>query len=536
MRSDAMRHGLKQGILLECSPGRHAIQMGELKQKIIKGTYWVFLEQFGTQFVGFTMGIVLARLLTPTDYGTVAMISIFTAVSNVLVESGFGGALVQKKNSDDLDFNSVFYAQLALAAFFYILLFAFSRRIAGFYKVPELAMILRVSALSLFTHALSAVQLAELKKKMLFHLSFRISLIGVFVHMLVGVTLAYFGYGPWALVWSNAAARVSTAIARWRFIAWHPKLMFSFNSLKGLFSYGGKITASSLISQGYSKLYGLMVGKIYSRADLAYVNKGYHIPHLVMDIVNGSLGRVAFPALVQMQNDRARLRDGMRRMMQCSTFVVFPLMTIAAVTAPSSIILTYGDQWGESVKFMQIACFSCAIWPFHTVNLQALQAMGKSNVFLNLEIIKKVISLACLFAFLHRGLFFYSLLFAFTMGPLSVIINSWPNKKLLNYTIGAQIRDVIQPLYYCIPMGIAMYLVGKLPFFDIIPQFKFRVDLLLRICVQTLVGITIFVAIAFRMKPLPLLEYAKIAEKLYGNSRFLKKNRTISRALDYLLR
>lgn len=487
--------------------------MSDLKKKVIEGTFWTLLERFGTHLVTFVLGIILARLLTPKAYGTVSMIAIFTAISNVLVESGFGSALVQKKDATELDFNSVFYAHLALSTFFYCILFIGAPWVGRFYEMPELAQMLRVTALSLFFHALNAVQDAELKKKMLFHLSFKISMISICVSMPAGVLLAYLGYGAWSLVWSGIASSVLGVVTRWLFIAWRPKLMFSFAALKGLFSYGWKLTVSSLLDSGYRNLYGLLVGKFYGPADLAFLHKGRHIPSLAMTMVNSTIGRVSFPALVLMQDDRPRLRDSMRRMMQCSTFIVFPLMTVVALTAQSSLIMLYGDKWEPSVKFMQVACVSCALWPFHTINLQAIQAMGKSDVFLILELIKKGIGICFIIAFLRFGVFAYAVISAFTLGPLSVIINSWPNRKLLNYTIGQQVKDVVEPLLFCIPMAVAMYLAGKIPLLGFSADWKFRADLFARICLQMAVGLPVFAAIALWRRPTAVVEYAKMLER-----------------------
>lgn len=490
--------------------------MASLKQKVVKGTFWILLEQFSTQFVGFVIGMVLARLLTPTDYGTVSMISIFTAIALVLTDSGFTNALVQKKNATDLDFNSVFYCCLVLSGIAYLVLFFLSPYVAVWLDTPVLKGILRVMALTLFFHAVNGVQNAELSRKMLFHLSFRINLISVIVGTGTGLTLAFLGYGPWALVWQSIASGVSGVISRWFFIAWRPKLQFSFHALGGLFGYSWKLTLSSLLDSGYRNLFSLMVGKFYSKADLAFLHKGSHTPKFIMSAVNGTLGRVMFPALAQMQDDPDRLREAMRRMIQCSTFLVFPMLTGMAFLAPSLIPLLYGEKWLPAIPFMQVACFSLSLWPFHTINLQGIKAMGRSDLFLGLEIAKKILCFTLLgvfFLFFQKrcGVIVYAMISAFTLGPLGVLINSWPNRKLMGYSLWDQLKDVTQPFLLCLPMALAMYFVGKIPLFEGVRVWRIPVDLMAHILLQMVTGTIVFLVSAFTLKPRPLREYARIA-------------------------
>ncbi len=489
--------------------------MSSLKQKVVKGTIWILLEQFATQFVGFAIGIVLARLLAPADYGTVAMVSIFTSIALVLTDSGFTNALTQKKNATDLDFNSVFYCSLALSGIFYLILFFLSPFVAEWLDTPVLKSILRVTALTLFFNAVNGVQNAELSRKMLFHLSFRINLISVFVSTCTGLTFAALGFGPWALVWQSIAGGVSGVISRWFFIAWRPRLQFSFRALGGLFGYSWKLTCASLLDSGYNNLYGLMIGKFYSKEDLAFLQKGGHTPRFAMSAINGTLGRVMFPALAQMQDDPVRLRESMRRMIQCSTFLVFPMMTMVGFLSPSLIRLLYGEKWAPAVPFMQIACFSLSLWPFHTINLQGVKAMGRSDLFLYLEVVKKSLCFALLgvfFVFFQKrcGVIVYAMLSAFTLGPLGIIINSWPNRRLMGYCLSDQLKDVAQPFLLCIPMAVAMYFFGKIRLFDDVRLWRIPVELVMRIFVQTVAGTIMFLVTSFVVKPRPLKEYVRI--------------------------
>lgn len=492
--------------------------MTDIKQKVAKGAVWTLCEKLSCQAVGFVVGMILARLLTPTDYGTVALMTIFFAVANVLVDGGFGGALIQKKDADDLDFNSVFYLNLALSLVAYAVLFFAAPWIADFYQTPVLKSIVRVSAICLFFNAVNAVQGAELTKKMLFHLSFRISLITTFTSAIVGVTLAFRGYGVWALVWSSLIAGFSGVIARWFIIAWRPRMMFSFTRLKPLFSYGWKMAASGLLDTFFVNLNGLLIGKFYSKADLAYVNKGNSLPSLAMNEVDSTLGRVSFPALVLLQDDRVKLREAMRRMMRCSTFLVFPLMVWVAACAKSELRLLYGEQWVPAAPYMMLACFTFALWPFHTINLKGIQALGRSDIFLKLEIVKKLAKLIFIFAFFRFGVLPFMCACAFALGPLSVIINSWPNRKLLDYSIRMQIMDVLPTALVCVAEAAVVFGIDWV--FNALgwgfAQTNSIWSLVAVLFAQFVGGSVTFFALAFAFKLNPLCEYARMASAALG--------------------
>ena len=417
--------------------------MADLKQQVVHGVVWAALERFSTQLVGFCVSIVLARLLAPDDYGTIALLSIFLAISDSLVGGGFTSALVQKKDATKTDFNSVFYLQLAMSLFMYVILFLAAPTIARFYRTPVLVPVLRVIAVSVVFSGINGVQNAELSRGMKFNASFRISLIQSIVSGAVGVGLAFAGYGVWALVWSSIAGAFIGMVTRWFVIAWRPSWVFSWSALSNLFRFGWKLAISSLLDVAYSNLYGLLIGRFYTKTDLAFVNKGNSVPRLAMDSINGTLGRVAFPALSKLQDRRDVLRESMRKIIKTSTFFVFPLMAGCAVCAPSIIRILFGRQWMPAVPYVQVACFQFALWPFHTVNLQAIAAIGRSDIFLILEIVKKVFGLVVLMLSMRQGPFVFVCAVAFVAGPFSVLVNTWPNVRLLKYGVLMQLRDVL---------------------------------------------------------------------------------------------
>lgn len=504
--------------------------MSTLKQKVAKGAIWTLMEKLSCQVVSFVVGMVLARLLTPDDYGTVALTTIFFAVANVLVDGGFGNALIQKKDADELDFNSVFYLNVGLSIVAYVVMFAAAPAIACFYKTPELVAIIRVSAICFLFNAVNAIQNAELTKKMLFHLSFRISLITCCTSAVCGISLACLGYGVWALVWSSLVTGFVGVMARWFIIAWRPKLMFSRERLKPLWSYGWKMALSALLDQAFVNLNGPLIGKFYSKADLAFVNKGQSLPQLAMNEVDGTLGRVAFPALVLLQDDRVKLRETMRRMMRCSTFLVFPLMVGIAACAKSELRLLFGEQWTPAAPYMMLACFSFALWPFHTINLKGIMALGRSDIFLKLEIIKKVSKLLVILVFFRLGVLPFMAACAFALGPLSVLVNAWPNKKLLDYTLGMQIMDVLPTAGICVVEAAAVFGVDWL--FRIF-SWDFAVtesiwSLVAVLCAQFVASVTVFFGLAYAFRLQPMGEYVRIVSSVLSG-RFPKCSAVLQR-------
>ena len=493
-----------------------------LKSKVAKGAIWTLMEKLSTQAVQFMVGMVLARLLTPNDYGTVSLTAIFFAVAGVLVDGGFGGALIQKRDADDLDFNSVFYLNLFMSALAYIALFFAAPWIARFYKTPGLVAIVRVSAIAFIFNAVNAIQGAELTKKMLFHLSFRISLITTFTSAICGVTLAFMGYGVWALVWSSLITGFVGVIARWLIIAWRPRLMFSWSRLRPLFSYGWKMAVSGLLNTFFNNLNGLVIGRLYSRADLAYVNKGRALPNMVMGEIDNTIGRVSFPALVQFQGDKMRLRDAMRRMMMCSTFLVLPLMVLVAACAHSELRLLYGTQWTPAAPYMMLACFTFALHPFHTINLRGILALGRSDIFLKLEIVKKALVLAVVIGASRLGVLTWMAISAFAIGPLSVIINSWPNRKLLDYPLRMQLMDVLPTILVCAVEGVVVVglnLVGNMlkSTLGVAEEgTMLMVFLVVKLLLQAVLGLGTFFVLAYVFRLKPLGEYARMVATAIG--------------------
>lgn len=432
------------------------------EKKILTNFIWRFAERCGSQIVTFVVSVVLARILAPSDYGTITLVTVFTTILQVFVDSGLGTALVQKKDADDLDFSSVFYFNCALCLVLYLGMFAAAPLIAKFYENTELVPIIRVISLTVVVSGLKNVQQAYVSRNMQFKRFFYSSIGGVVFSAVLGIALAKAGCGVWALVaqqLSNVA--VNTAIL-WITVKWRPKKMFSRERLKGLLSFGWKLLVSALLDTGYSNLRNLIIGKVYSTADLAYYDQGDKFPKVIVTNINTSIDSVLLPSMSSEQDDRERVKNMTRRAIKTSTYIMAPLMMGLAFCAEPVVTLVLTEKWLPCVPFLRIFCITYMFWPVHTANLNAIKAMGHSDWFLKLEIIKAVFCLAALLATVNFGVtaIAYSALFT---SAASQIINAWPNKKLLGYGYLEQVRDFAPGILLAVAMGVCVYFIGCIP-------------------------------------------------------------------------
>ena len=465
-----------------------------LKNKTMSGLIWRYAERCGAQGIQFIVSIVLARLLTPSDYGVIGLIAVFISVAQVFAISGLGQALVQKKNADKTDFSTVFYFSLVFSVVLYGVLFLCAPLIAGFYKAEVLTPVVRVLGISVIIAAINSVQQAYVQKTMQFKRFFWATLGGTMVSAFVGICLAYKGFGVWALVGQQLTNQVIDTIVLWCTVKWRPVLAFSFKRMKGLFSYGWKLLCSAVLDTIYNNIYSLIIGKFYSSSDLGYYNRGKQFPMLIISNINSSIDSVLFPVLSEVQNERERLKAMMRRSIVTSTFLIFPAMAgLAAVAKPLTILLLT-EKWLPAVPFIQFCCFTYALWPIQTANLQAIKAVGRSDIYLKVEIIKKIIGIGVLVATLPFGL--YVMMWGRCVAALvSLFINAYPNKKLLGYSYAEQIKDVMPSAILSLLMCLLIIFINRL-----------KVNILIVLVFQVIAGVLIYVA-GTKICKLESLEY-----------------------------
>ena len=434
---------------------------------VINNLIWRFLERIGAQGVAFVVSIVLARLLEPSVYGTIALVTVFTSILQVFIDSGFGNALIQKKNADDLDFSTVFFFNISLCIILYVGLFFLSPYIAKFYRMPELVPVIRVLGLTLIISGIKNIQQAYVARNLLFKKFFYSTLGGTIGAAIVGIWMAYNGYGVWALVTQNILNATVDTLILWITVEWRPQKVFSFKRLKGLFEYGWKLLASSLLDVVYKDLRSLIIGKYYTASDLAYYNRGQQFPNLIVTNINASINSVLLPTMAAEQDDRSRVRRITRRAIKTSTYIMMPLMMGLAVCAEPLVRIVLTEKWLPCVFFMRIYCFSFAFYPIHAANLNAIKAMGRSDLFLKLEVLKKCIGLIALAATMFISVKAIAISMLFT-SVLSQVINSWPNRKLLEYRYIDQVMDMLPQIMLSCLMGGIVYSVTYLKLNDII--------------------------------------------------------------------
>lgn len=368
------------------------------KRSVLSNLIWRFAERVGAQLVAFIVSVVLARILDPSAYGTVALITVFTVILQTFVDSGFGNALIQKKDADDIDFSTVFYTNSVFCVFLYFVVFFGAPFVAKFYGDLEITGYMRVLGLTVLISGLKNVQQAYVSRHMLFKKFFFSTLGGTVIAGIVGVFMAYHGFGVWALVAQQVINLTIDTTILWITVKWRPKRVFSAERLKSLFSYGWKLLVSCILDKVHTEIRSLIIGKIYTSADLAYYNRGLQFPQLVSTNVNTSIDSVLLPAMSNEQDNKQRVKDMTRRSIKVSTYVMAPLMIGMAFIAEPMVSLILTDKWLPCVYFMRLFCISFMFQPIHTANLNAIKAIGRSDMFLKLEIIKKIIGLTALFS------------------------------------------------------------------------------------------------------------------------------------------
>lgn len=458
------------------------------RNKVASGFMWRLMERMGAQVVSFVVSVVLARILDPNVYGTIALIVVFTTIMQVFVDSGLGNALIQKKQADNLDFSTVFYFNIAFCLVLYGLMWVASPAIAAFYHDPSLVPYIRALSLTIVVSGVKNVQQAYVSRNMLFKKFFYSTLCGTIGAAIVGILMALSGFGIWALIAQQLFNMIVDTTVLWVTVPWRPTLAFSFERLRGLLSYGWKLLASSLLDTGYNNLRQLLIGRIYTRADLAYYNQGDKFPALVINNINASIDSVLLPAMSEDQDDKSRVRDMTRRSIMVSTYLMSPLLVGMAACADTIVRLILTDKWLPCVPYMQIFCLTYLTYPIHTANLNAIKAMGRSDLFLKLEIIKKGIGLLVLLVFVRVGVMELALsMLAFSL--LSMTINAWPNKQLLSYSIRDQVLDILTNLVLALVMGAVVWAEGAL-----------AIPMALKLALQVATGVVVYAALSLALK------------------------------------
>lgn len=458
--------------------------MNNTKQSVFSNLSWRFAERVCAALVGFVVSIILARILGPEAYGTIALITVFTTILQVFVDSGLGSALIQKKDADDLDFSTVFYTNIVFCLMLYLLMFLCAPLIAKFYNKLELIPLIRVLSLTIVISGVKNIQQAYVSKNLIFKKFFFATLVGTIGAAILGIWMALNGYGVWSLVAQQLFNLTVDTIMLWITVKWRPIRAFSFKRLKKLFSFGSKLLVSHILDTVYNNIRQLVIGKLYTSSDLAFFNKAKQFPNLIVNNINNSIDSVLLPTMSKAQDDKERVKIMTRRAIKTSVFIMAPLMMGLAFTSNNVIKILLTDKWLPCTFYLVIFCITYMFQPIHTANLNAIKAMGRSDIFLKLEVIKKVIGMALLLSTMWISVeaMAYSLIVS---SILSQIINSWPNKKLLNYSYIDQLRDILPSICLAVLMGVIVYLFNFL-----------NLPSLVTLIIQIFIGAIVYIGLA----------------------------------------
>jgi len=480
---------------------------------ILSGLFWKILERFGVQGTSFVLQLILARLLAPELYGDLSLMIIFVTLANVFIQTGFNTSLVQNKDVTEEDYSSVFWVSLGISVLLYLVIFLAAPAIAAFYRMPNIIRPLRVLALMLLPGALNSVQLAKVSREMDFRKVFTSNIFGIVFAGAAGIVTAMLGGGLWALVIQNMLNVTVACLVMSVTLQWRPQLVCNLKRVAVLFRFGWKLLVSTLLNTLEDNLYSLVIGKKYDSGTLAYYNRGMQFPQFIINAVCGTLQSVMLPAMAAEQEDLSRVKDLAKRSIVLSSYVVFPMMAgLAAVATPlTRLLLT--EKWLPAVPYMQVNCFAYAFYTIHICNLQAINAVGRSDWFLKLEIIKKIYG----FGLLAVAVICFDSPMAIAMtGAVSTCIgwfvNAFPNKKLIGYTFREQLTDLMPLIAMAILMCGCVLLTGYGCRAAQLPDF-------VTLVVQIFAGVAVYLLLSVIFRPYPY----RVAMETASN--FLKKKK-----------
>lgn len=461
--------------------------MSELKQKTVKGVSWSIVDNISNQGITFLVGLVLARLLTPDEYGLIGIISIFIMVFNSIVDSGFSNALIRKNNTSDTDYNTVFVVNMAISVILFAVLFYLSPTIATFFERPQLESLTQVMGFIVIINAFAIVQRTILIKNIDFKTQTIISFVSSVLSGIIGIGLAFCGYGVWSLVWQQISRQLLNTILLWVLAKWYPKFKFSMASFRELFGFGWKLLVSGLIDTIWKEIYQVVIGKCYTPATLGHYTRAQQFSSICSSNMVQVVQRVSYPVLSSIQDDRERLKSGYRRIIKVTMLLSFVLMLGLAAVSESLIIVLVGEQWLIAAKFLPVICFQMMLYPLHALNLNMLQVAGRSDLFLKLEIIKKIVAVIPLL----MGIFidiYWMLWGSVGTGFFAYYLNSYYSGKFVGYSIKTQIVDILPSFCLASVVALIVYFISffNLSHFLILPiQIVVGAVLVVLICELT---------------------------------------------------
>jgi teichuronic acid exporter len=478
--------------------------MENLLSKTLSGFFWNLSERVGIQVIQFIPTIILARLLAPEQFGLIGMLSLFIALANTFLDSGFSNALIQKKDADYVDECSMFYFNLFIGALLTLALFLAAPLIANFYRQPSLTGLTRALSFGILIEAFDLVQTTRLTRSLDFKTQLKATLLGTLVSGLAGIAAAYLGCGVWSLVIQSLTDDILSTMTLWIICDWRPALVLSVKSLKGMFGFGSRLLLSSLVSTFFNNLNQAFIGKVFSAASLGLYTRASSLTSVVIDATSNTLGRVLYPAFASVQDDLERLKRGFRKSITLTTFVHFPMMVGLVVVARPLIVILFSAKWLGCVLFLQLLCISGLLYPLHLINLDILKAKGRSDLFFRLEVIKRTLIIISIIITYRWGIS-AMLTGQIVVSVIAYFLNSYYSEKMIGYSVRTQILDVLPSFVISCLMGGGAFLAGYF--------IKLSNNFILLI-VQTGVGAALYLLLHWIRKSEPLLEIIELAKQI----------------------
>lgn len=471
-----------------------------LRKTAISGMVWTFTQQFGTQGIGFLVSIVLARILLPKEFGLIGMISVFVGIGGSLMRSGLTQSLIRSENPDQEDYSTVFFFNLAGSLIVYWILFFSAPLIADFYSQPILLSIIRVYCLSFIISAFSQVQMTRLTKEMNFKLQMTISIPSLIGAGFLGVFLAYKGYGVWSLVWMSLFQAFLSSAQLWFRTGWVPSFVFDKKKFKYHFRFGYKLTLSGLLDTVFTNIYQIIIGRYFIPAQVGYYTRASSLAQLPVNNISGALNKISYPLFASIQNDDVRLKKAYKQIMQMVIFVISPVLIIMGVLAEPMFRFLFTDKWLPAVPYFQILCVTGILYPLHAYNLNILNVKGRSDLFLKLEIIKKILGIIVILITLRYGIL--GLIWGqLITSILGLFINTHYSGKFLKYSAWQQVKDILPLIILAFVVGFVVWSVDY--------ELKNYKDIL-RLLIGGSLGAIIYLSISSLLKMESVLEFKKI--------------------------
>lgn len=460
-----------------------SMQQESLKNKTIKGVGWSAADALLGQGVTFIVGLVLARLLSPDEYGLIGICLIFTTVLNGIVDSGFSNALIRKKEVTDEDYNTMFTTNMAISIVLYVLLFISAPLVSGFFHRIELTALVRVTGLILFLNALSITQVTILTKNIDFKTKTKASLVSAIISGVIGIAMAFMGYGVWSLVAQQLSKQLLYTLCLWVLSKWWPKFTFYKDSFKYMWGFGWKLLASGILNNVWNQLYQVVIGRCYTSSTLGHYTRANEYASIFSSNLTLIVQRVSYPILAEIQDDKERMVQGYRKVIKITMFVTAVCMISLGAVSEPLIYTLIGTKWQEAATYLPLICISMSLYPLHAINLNILQVLGRSDIFLYLEILKKIVGIVPIVIGIFCGIY-YMLLTSILTGVISLYLNTWYTGKTLNYSFWKQLRDIAPSYFTALVIALAVYFLKYL-------SLPYYVVLMLQIIVGLVACITI---------------------------------------------